>query len=71
MTASDTCQSRSLRPTASRSVTVHASYWRPWTQQPTLDSPLDPSNGNRYAYADAAVDPIAGPDATGNPSRVL
>ncbi len=26
-------------------------YLGSWTQQDTLDSPLDPSNGNRYAYA--------------------
>ena len=26
-------------------------YWVAWTQQDTLDSPLDPTNGNRYAYA--------------------
>lgn len=38
-------------------------YWGSWTQQDTLDSPLDPSNGNRYAYA--AADPINGSDPTG------
>lgn len=38
-------------------------YWGGWTQQDTLDSPLDPSNGNRYAYA--AADPINGADPTG------
>jgi RHS repeat-associated protein len=35
-----------------------------WTQQDTLDTPLNPSNANRYAYA--ADDPINGIDATGN-----
>ncbi|MCY1692950.1 RHS repeat domain-containing protein [Curtobacterium sp. SL109] len=38
-------------------------YWGSWTQQDTLDSPLDPSNGNRYAYA--ASDPINGSDPRG------
>lgn len=38
-------------------------YWGSWTQQDTLDSPLDPSNGNRYAYA--ASDPINGTDPLG------
>lgn len=38
-------------------------YLGSWTQQDTLDSPLDPSNGNRYAYA--ASDPINGSDPTG------
>ncbi|WP_182047590.1 RHS repeat domain-containing protein [Curtobacterium sp. ME26] len=38
-------------------------YLGSWTQQDTLDSPLDPSNGNRYAYA--AGDPINGSDPTG------
>lgn len=38
-------------------------YVGSWTQQDTLDSPLDPSNGNRYAYA--ASDPINGSDPTG------
>lgn len=38
-------------------------YWGSWTQQDTLASPLDPSNGNRYAYA--AADPINGSDPTG------
>lgn len=33
-------------------------YIGAWTQQDTLDSPLDPANGNRYAYA--ASDPING-----------
>ena len=28
-------------------------YLGSWTQQDTLDSPLDPANGNRYAYAAA------------------
>nr|WP_244638026.1 RHS repeat-associated core domain-containing protein [Frigoribacterium sp. CFBP 13707] len=34
-----------------------------WTQQDTLDSPLDPSNANRYAYAGG--DPINASDPTG------
>jgi RHS repeat-associated protein len=34
-----------------------------WTQQDTLDSPLDPANANRYAYA--GDDPINGQDPTG------
>lgn len=38
-------------------------YIGAWTQQDTLDSPLDPSNGNRYAYA--ASDPINGSDPRG------
>ncbi|WP_092384419.1 RHS repeat domain-containing protein [Curtobacterium sp. YR515] len=38
-------------------------YIGAWTQQDTLDSPLDPANGNRYAYA--ASDPINGYDPTG------
>lgn len=38
-------------------------YWGSWTQQDTLDTPLDPSNGNRYAYA--AADPINGADPQG------
>jgi len=38
-------------------------YLGAWTQQDTLDSPLDLSNGNRYAYA--ASDPINGSDPTG------
>ncbi len=38
-------------------------YIGAWTQQDTLDSPLDPANGNRYAYA--ASDPINGSDASG------
>ncbi len=38
-------------------------YIGAWTQQDTLDSPLDPSNGNRYAYA--ASDPINGFDPSG------
>nr|WP_255461406.1 RHS repeat-associated core domain-containing protein [Glaciihabitans sp. INWT7] len=29
-----------------------------WTQQDTLDSPVDPANANRYAYA--GDDPING-----------
>ncbi|WP_443027279.1 RHS repeat-associated core domain-containing protein [Sphingomonas sp. LR61] len=47
-------------------------YIGAWTQQDTLDSPLDPSNGNRYAYA--ASDPINQQDPTGrvcSPSRYL
>jgi RHS repeat-associated protein len=39
-------------------------YIGAWTQQDTLDSPLDPANGNRYAYA--ASDPINGSDPSGN-----
>ena len=34
-----------------------------WTQQDTLDNPLDPANANRYAYA--GDDPINGSDPTG------
>ena len=34
-----------------------------WTQQDTLDAPLDPANANRYAYAGA--DPINNTDPTG------
>jgi RHS repeat-associated protein len=35
-----------------------------WTQQDTLDTPLDPINANRYAFAGG--DPINGSDPTGN-----
>ena len=38
-------------------------YWDSWTQQDTLDSPRDPSIGNRCAVA--AADPISGSDASG------
>ena len=38
-----------------------------WTQQDTLDSPLDPANANRYAYA--GDDPINGQDPTGQDCR--
>lgn len=34
-----------------------------WTQQDTLDAPIDPNNANRYAYAGA--DPINNTDPTG------
>ncbi len=34
-----------------------------WTQQDTLDAPLDPTNGNRYVFV--AGDPINGLDPTG------
>ena len=34
-----------------------------WTQQDTLDAPLNPANANRYAYA--GDDPINGSDPTG------
>ncbi|MCR2826704.1 RHS repeat-associated core domain-containing protein [Microbacterium sp. zg.Y909] len=34
-----------------------------WTQQDTLDAPLDPTNANRYAYA--GCDPINNSDPTG------
>ncbi|WP_179100180.1 RHS repeat-associated core domain-containing protein [Leifsonia sp. ALI-44-B] len=34
-----------------------------WTQRDTLDAPLDPINGNRYAYAGS--DPINETDPTG------
>ena len=36
---------------------------RTWTQQDTLDHPLDPANANRYAYA--GDDPINGSDPSG------
>jgi len=39
-------------------------YYGTWTQQDTLDTPLDPSNANRYAYA--GDDPINGFDPTGD-----
>lgn len=38
-------------------------YLGSWTQQDTLDSPLDPSNGNRYAFVGS--DPINSVDLTG------
>lgn len=42
-------------------------YYNPktgtWTQQDTLDEPLDPMNANRYAYA--AGDPVNNIDPTG------
>ena len=38
-----------------------------WTQQDTLDNPLDPANANRYAYA--GDDPINGSDPSGNLSK--
>jgi RHS repeat-associated protein len=38
-------------------------YIGAWTQQDTLDTPLDLANGNRYAYA--ADDPINNYDPTG------
>jgi RHS repeat-associated protein len=34
-----------------------------WTQQDTLDAPLDPSNANRYVFAGG--DPLNGSDPTG------
>jgi RHS repeat-associated protein len=34
-----------------------------WTQEDTLDTPLDPANANRYAYA--GDDPINGTDPAG------
>jgi RHS repeat-associated protein len=34
-----------------------------WTQQDTLDAPLDPSNANRYGFA--ALDPINNSDPSG------
>jgi RHS repeat-associated protein len=37
-----------------------------WTQQDTLDAPLDPANANRYAYA--GDDPINNIDASGDVS---
>ncbi|MBS2938515.1 RHS repeat-associated core domain-containing protein [Nocardioides sp. J2M5] len=44
-----------------------ARYYSPvtgtWTQQDTLDAPLDPKNANRYAYAGG--DPINNTDPTG------
>lgn len=38
-------------------------YTGTWTQQDALDSPLDPANANRYAYA--GDDPINGSDPAG------
>lgn len=38
-----------------------------WTQQDTLDSPLDPANADRYAYAGS--DPVNGTDPDGNESE--
>jgi len=38
-----------------------------WTQQDTLDAPLDPANANRYAFAGG--DPINGNDPGGNLRR--
>ncbi|WP_447655976.1 RHS repeat-associated core domain-containing protein [Microbacterium sp. M1A1_1b] len=40
-----------------------------WTQQDTLDRPLDPSNGDRYAYAGGG--PINSSDPTGSISFSL
>jgi len=34
-----------------------------WTQQDTIDAPLDPANGNRYTYAGG--DPVNNLDPTG------
>lgn len=39
-----------------------------WTQQDTLDAPLDPTNANRYAYA--GCDPINLSDPTGEATSV-
>ena len=42
-----------------------------WTQQDTLDAPLDPNNANRYAYA--GCDPVNNSDPTGRalPAQVI
>ncbi len=56
-------------PIASVNIWVHyaARHDNPitgtWTQQDTLDTPLDPTNANRYAYASG--DPINTVDPTG------
>lgn len=41
----------------------HNPVIRRWTQQDTLDNPLDPANANRYAFA--GNDPINYTDPTG------
>ena len=40
-----------------------------WTQQDTLDSPLDASNANRYSFAGG--DPVNGSDPTGRISKTV
>ncbi|WP_298662619.1 RHS repeat-associated core domain-containing protein [uncultured Leifsonia sp.] len=40
-----------------------------WTQQDTLDTPLDPANANRYAYAGG--DPVNGSDPSGRIGAAL
>lgn len=46
-----------------------ASNFGGWTQRDTLDAPLDPRNGNRYAYA--GTDPVNGSDPSGREYSTL